>query len=278
MMDAAEMHEITGTPFYRAGLETPGTIQLQPAALVTGLASTMPANVTVFEQSPVTRVSYGQAHRLTTPGGDVTAQTVVLANNGFGKLFGFYERHIIPIATYGSLTRVLTDAEIAALGGRESWGIIPADPFGTSVRRTSDNRILIRNIYAFAGALNPTERRRLWAQRKHVRSLVRRFPMLPGLGFEYSWGGPLALSRNGEPVFGRLADRVWGAFCQNGVGIARGTALGKLIAEEISGHGSAELDIACKSGRPEKLPMRPFLDLGVEANFALRRTKAGIEL
>ncbi|KPY00807.1 hypothetical protein ALO62_200020 [Pseudomonas amygdali pv. myricae] len=56
---------------------------------------------------------------------------------------------MLPIYTYGSITRQLTQEEQAQLGGQPYWGIIPADPFGTTVRRTPDNRLLIRNSFSF---------------------------------------------------------------------------------------------------------------------------------
>ncbi len=277
-LDATRMKQITGTNFYTAGLFTPGTILIQPAALVRGLAETMPANVTVFEDSPVTAIDYDQVQRLRTASAVITAPTVILANNGFASRFGFYDDHIIPISTFGSLTRQMTDEEIAILGGEISWGIIPADPFGTSVRRTADNRILIRNIYSYSPDLNSGEDTRLWARGKHERSFRNRFPMLPKLELEYTWGGPLALSRNGAPVFGKLADRVFASACHNGVGIARGTICGKLIAEDVSGQDSGLLQIMRNAARPSKLLPAFMMHIGIRANFAVRRMRAGREL
>ena len=56
---------------------------------------------------------------------------------------------MLPIFTYASLTRPLDAEEQARLGGRPYWGLIPADPYGTTVRRTPDNRLLIRNSFSF---------------------------------------------------------------------------------------------------------------------------------
>jgi len=276
--DASRMQSIIGTEFYTLGLHTPGTILMQPTALVRGLADTMPENVSLYENSPVTAVQARPKHLLELPDAEVETQSLILANNGFAGQFGFFRDHLIPIVTWGSLTRPLTPVEQEILGGEYSWGIIPADPFGTSVRRIPGNRILIRNIYSYSRALNASETDRHWARRKHEASLKNRFPMLPNLTLEYTWGGPLCLSRNGEPVFGELASGVYGAFCLNGVGIARGTAYGKLLADHIAGEQSELLDIMLKAGKPNKLPSEPFLGWGVRMNFAKRRYDAGLEL
>ena len=272
------MRDITGSSFYTSGLHTPGTVLMQPAALVRGLADTMPRNVTVLENSPVTAIHPGAPHRLELPQARIETKTLILANNGFAGQFGYFRNHLIPVVTWGSLTRPLTASEAETLGGDDSWAIIPADPFGTSVRRIPSGRILIRNIYSYSRGLNARESDRIWARAKHQSSLRNRFPMLPDLTLEYTWGGPLCLSRNGEPVFGQLDENVFGAFCLNGVGIARGTAYGKLLAEHIAGERSDILDIMLKADRPDKLPPEPFLGWGVRMNFAKRRYDAGLEL
>ena len=277
-MSANDMKRLTGSGFYTCGLHTPGTILIQPAALVLGLAKTLPDNVEVYEESPVTNVEYGSPHTLRAGDARIATRVMLLANNGFAGQFGCCEKHLIPVVTWGSLSRVMTEEEIGRLGGTRNWGVIPANPFGSSVRRTLDNRILIRNIYNYCARLNPTETDRIWARGKHEASLRNRFPMLPELEFEYTWGGPLSLSRNGKPGFGAFGDNVYGAFCLNGVGIARGTAYGKLLAEHIVGETSELLTIMRNTGRPNRLPPRPLLDLGVRIDFARRRHAAGREL
>jgi hypothetical protein len=50
--------------------------------------------------------------------------------------FGFLKGRMLPVFTYASLTRPMTVEEQARLGGKPYWGVIPADLFGTTVRRT----------------------------------------------------------------------------------------------------------------------------------------------
>ncbi len=275
---AEKMKDITGLLFYREGLFTPGTIQLQPAALVRGLAITQPENVSVFENSVITEAVFGRQHTLVSEHGRINTNILVLANNSFGTAFGFYQKHIIPLTTYASMTRTLTAEETATLGGENAWGIVPAHPFGSSIRRLKENRILIRNIYAYTRGHNPTERQRLWARKKQKQSFRNRFPMLNEVELEYSWGGTLCLSDNGNPIFGELGPGVFASLCHNGVGIARGTACGKLIAEEVAGEESELLGMMRNAGRPNKTWPAWLLRIGVPINFAKRRHAAGLEL
>ncbi len=277
-LNKKEMRDITGIDFYREGLHTPGTMQMQPAALVRGLCQTLPENVTVYENSLITNVDYGDHKRLESSSGSLTSKSLILANNSFAAGFGFYQKHVIPLPTYASMTRELTADELSALGGERSWGIIPAHPFGSTVRRLKENRILVRNIYAYSPGHNPTEAQRLWARKKHRNSFLNRFPMLKNVEFEYTWGGTLCLSENGNPIFGELQKDVFASLCHNGVGIARGTICGKLIAEQVAGQDSELLTIMQNAGRPNKTKPQWMMRIGAPINLANRRRQAGLEL
>ena len=282
MIGASECEAIFGTTYYRKALHAPHSYLVQPAALVRGLAATMPENVSVYENSMVTSVEYGSPsavrsnHTVHTDRGSATAPIVVLATNGFTEGFGFLRQHLIPLITWGSMTRELTDDESSRIGGAGSYGIIAAHPAGTSVRRTvtPNNRLLVRNIYSFSKRSDFTSRAE-WAAKTHRKAFERRWPALSDVPFEFSWGGALSLSRNGEPVFGKLRPNVYGTVVHNGVGIARGTISGKLLAEMIMGQDSELLQAMLAKGRPNK--NLPFQDLGVRINARARRLIAGRE-
>ena len=278
VVEGHRLPERIGTSFYRQALFTPGTVLLQPAALVKGLADTLPANVTLHEQTPITDVEYGpQSTVLRHAGGRITADKLVLTNNAFGSAFGFLKGGMLPVFTYASLTRPLTAPEQAALGGQPFWGVIPADPFGTTLRRTVDNRILVRNSFSF----NPDGR----SQAKHGERFVhrhresfrRRFPMLPDVDFDYTWGGALAMARNHQSQFGQLRPKVYGALCCNGLGVTRGTATGKLLADWLAGERSELVDFMLASDGPSRNPPEPLLSLGVNASLAWGQFRAGQE-
>ena len=115
-------------------------------------------------------------------------------------------------------------------------------------------------------------------QQRHQKLFEERFPMLPDVEFEFSWGGTLCLSDNGKPVFGELAPRVFASLCHQGVGIARGTSCGKLIAEEVAGCESELLSAMRAEGRPNKSFPSWMMRIGAPLNLANRRRMAGGEL
>jgi len=277
MIEADELPEHIGTHFYRKALFTPGTTLVQPSALVKGLADNLPSNVTLYENTPITEVEYGVKTVLKHANGSITADKLILTNNAFGMSFGFLKGRMLPVFTYASLTRPMTEEEQARLGGKPYWGVIPADPFGTTVRRTPDNRLLIRNSFSF----NPDGRsKQKYLERfvaRHRTSFERRFPMLPGLQFEYTWGGSLALSRNHEGFFGELSPNVYGALCCNGLGVTRGTATGKLMADWLAGERSDLIDFVLNSPGPNPNPPAPLVCMGVNLNLMWGQYRAGQE-
>jgi len=57
--------------------------------------------------------------------------------NGHLNSFGFLRGRLLHVFTYASMTRALTPAEVRRLGGAPRWGLTPADPMGSTVRRIS---------------------------------------------------------------------------------------------------------------------------------------------
>ncbi len=277
MIDARDLPEHFGTPFYRKALYTPGTQLLQPSALAKGLADSLPNNVTLYEHTTITRLEQGKRITLHHAGGQIVADRLLLTNNAFASYFGFLPGRLLPIFTYASMTRPLTEDEQARLGGKATWGIIPADPFGSTLRRTPDQRLLVRNSFSFNadGRANPRHLRRAEAQ--HRASFERRFPMLAGMPFEYTWGGSMCLSRNHLSHFGSLAPNIHAALCCNGLGITRGTATGTLLADWLCGERDELIDFLLGAEGPNRNPPEPLLSLGVNLNLHWGQRRAGLE-
>lgn len=278
-LDEAAIGNVTGTRFYHGALFTPGCSTVQPAALMRGLAATQPANVTVFEMSAVKAIDdRPDAKVLTFAQGKITAKRVILCTNAYAAKFGGHSNGLLPVYTFASMTRVMTNEEIAKLGGLQSWSLIPADPMGTTVRRLGSNRICIRNHFAFRPGLEVSESDLAKSRRLHQRSFDRRFPMLQSLELEHTWGGPLCLSVNNGALFGQRSEGVFEAIGCNGLGLSRGSASGKLIAEYALGQSSELIRQLLDQPHPRSLPARPIMDLAVSATIWVKEFTAGAEL
>src|SRR5690606_36248378 len=109
--ESDELARRLGTSHYKAAVYTYGTILLNPAALVRGLADSLPENVTLYESTPAINVDYGKRIVVTTNRGSVEAPTMILTVNSFGEQFGFFKRRLLNFAAHASLSRPLTDEE-----------------------------------------------------------------------------------------------------------------------------------------------------------------------
>lgn len=282
MLDAAQMHALTGSRYYRSGLYTPGTVMIQPALFVRGVAAGIASNrVRLFEQSPVIALARGRDWTARTAKGSVTAPRVILGVNGHANSFGLFRGRLMHVHLYASMTRALTDAECRLLGGETRWGLTPADPMGSTVRRisgTGGERIIVRNRFSYDPSIQVSTARVARMARDHDRAFAARFPMLAGVAMDYRWGGRLCLSRNGVPALGEVEEGLFSACCQNGLGTAKGTLHGLLMAELASGIGSDLLDQVMAQEAPRRLPPEPLASLGANAVLRWSEYKAGREL
>ena len=93
---------------------------------------------------------------------------------------------------------------------------------------------------------------------------------IPGVGY-------CALSRNAAPYFGEIAPGIFAAVCQNGLGVARGTIAGKLLAEYALGEDNELVRDILSYPQPCRNPPPPLLGLGVSATIAWKAWRAGRE-
>lgn len=268
-LEGPELHDQVGFSHFKAALHTPGTVLVNPAALCRGLADSLPANVTLYENTPVLEYTTKPTIELQTPTGHIHAKKLILTVNAFTGQFGHFKQSVMPFAVHASLTRKLTEQEQARLPGLRQWGLTPANAFaGTTMRRTRDQRILIRQNMQYAPHLRTSDAQRNKVRALHQTLLNQRFPMLQDIPMEFTWTGYIAVSQNGAPGFGQLLPDVYAAVCQNGVGLTRGTIGGMLAADLACGIDNPLIAEFEALGTPQMLPPRPLLDAGAYVRLA----------
>jgi glycine/D-amino acid oxidase-like deaminating enzyme len=278
-VERAEMQDITGSKHYIKALHHPGTVLIQPAKYLKNAARKLPPNVTIYENTVVKSALYGNSHHLfETDAGTIKANKVILCTAGYLQNFGFFPNSAIPVYTFASMTRPLTDDELKSVGSHPTYGLIPANSFGTTVRRTFDNRLYLRNVYSYATHFKTTLDDVMSARKHQQVSFDRRWPELSKMGFEASWGGLLTLAQNGGMAWGEFAPNVYGAAFCNGTGIARGTAFGKAVAELAAGQSSHSIDILKRRTPPSRAYPTLITSLGVKFVTGSRFKKAGVEV
>lgn len=270
--DQSALQQKLGTPYYQYGFHTNNNVFVQPAALIRGLADSLPDNVMLAENEAVLKFEYGTPASVRTTRAAYTADRIIIANNSFAKSLGFLRSRLITIYTYAAMTPRLPDGELKKLGDSPEWGVIPANRLGTTVRRIHDGRLMVRSAYSYEKELSPDAVSRLLTD-----SYQRRYPNMRSHQFEYVWGGTTALTRNGATFFGKLRPGFYASLGCNGAGLLKGTIYGKLLSELAMEEASPLLDDALSMEGPSWLPPEPIRRIGVTSTIKYQAYLAGPE-
>jgi len=276
LLGAGELQARLGSGLYQAGIAIGDGALVQPAALVRGLADSLPANVQLHERSPVLEIIDGTPLTLRLAAAEVICDRLVVATNYEAPGLGLLQRYVIGSTLAGSFTRVLTESERASLGSLKEWGAISLHGGGATVRLTADGRMQIRNTAEYHGGRLLDDVELAARQATHRAGFEKRFPQLAQVPFEFAWSGVEGITRNGTNFFGQQRDNVFFAGGYNGSGVTRGTAFGTAIADYASGESTQTVSDCLASAPAAWIPPRPLLDIG--AFFKLRSRFRGVGL
>jgi glycine/D-amino acid oxidase-like deaminating enzyme len=279
-LDRSALETRLGTGCYRYGLYSPDCSLVQPAALIRGLADSLPNNVTIHEETPVVEIK-PEANgfwRVECPAGSLLARRVVLANNAFVRGLGVGASRLTAMYTYAGLTAPLGESLLQQLGTESNWGLLPAHRLGSTLRRTADGRLMVRSFYGY----EREEDNDRVAERLR-RCLLRRFPQLalqsgmdaPNQPFQYVWGGTTGLTYNGAPLWGEVKPGLFVSAGCNGGGVVKGTLFGRLLAGQALGRPVP--DPRPLFGSASWMPPEPIRRLGFSLMSAVERLAAGGE-
>jgi len=275
-LDRTALSDRLGTDLYQFGVHVTAGALLQPAALVRGLADSLPANVRLYEQSPVLKIEEGKPLTLHLATGEVKTDKLILAMNHEASTLGFLRSYIVGSTLSGSFTRVLSKTELASLGSQTEWGVLSLHSGGATLRLTRDHRLCIRNTAEYHGSQLLSDAILTQRQAIHRAAFDKRFPQLAQVPFEYSWSGVEGISRNGTNYFGRQGKNIYLAGGYNGSGVSRGTAFGAAIADYSSGETSTIISDCLGSPPGAWIPRGPLRDIG--AFFTVRSRFRGVGL
>ena len=280
-LDKPGLANVIGTDYYDGGIYTPNAMLIQPAAYIAGLGQGLhdDKRAQVFPHSAVTSINASKnGVRVKTSHGEVNAGKVILANNGHIESFGIAKGRLLHLFTYASMTEQLTELQLAQLGQAKAWGLIPAAPMGSTLRKLDNGRFLIRNQWTYDPNLEANPETVKNIAKQHDRCFKARYPLLADVKMQYRWCGPIAMSLNGAPVFGEVQDNVYAATVCQGLGTTFSTLYGMMIADKICGHHSDTLKQLEEGGSPSRMPPTILNKIGVPAYLKWNHWRAGRDL
>lgn len=261
-----------GTSYYHAAIHTPNCVLLNPAALVRGLADSLPDNVTLYERSPVLEIQPGKTVQVRTPYGEVRARHLMVATNGCARQLPMFSRQVVGLSTFATLTEPLTAEQQQRIGQIDEWGMTPANAIaGATLRYTRDHRFLIRQHVAYVPGYTVTTRHTAEITRQHQAIFLSRFPQLADVSLDHTWSGMISVTRNGAPGWGKYSDNMYAAVGCNGAGISKQTVAGSTLADLAIGADNPLIADMQALGRPGYIPPRPLLDIGIRGSILKER-------
>ena len=215
---------------YQAGIMDLGGGDLHPLNYTLGLArAALQAGACIHERSPA--LDWQQAASgvaVCTAGGTIHADQLLLAGNAYiGRLLPWHARRFMPIGSYIGATRPLGELAAQLIPSRAA--VCDMKHLLDYYRLSHDNRLLFGGR---ASAYDARPERIEPAMRQRMAAV---FPQLAGEGFEYLWGGKVAMTLNKAPQFGRIGERVLYAQGYSGQGVALAGLAGQLMARALIG-------------------------------------------
>lgn len=169
----------------------------------------------------------------TNQGAIVSADRVLIATNGYtGTLWPQLKQSVIAANSFIVATQPLPALlDNSILPGKEV--VSDSRRLLLYYRRDSEGRLLMGGRGPFAEPQSAQDFAHL------ERSLVRLFPQLAGIEYEYRWTGRVAITRDFLPHVHEPAAGLSIALGYNGRGIAMATTMGQCLAQRLTSNGTA---------------------------------------
>lgn len=231
MLSRQELIDLTGTDVYAGGWFDRRGGSVQPLSYVRELArAAVKAGVRLFVGSPVTTLSpVAGGWNVETAQGAVRCRTLLLATNALtGGLHGPVARSQLGVWSFQIASRPLTPEEQAR--------IMPSRVIVSDTRRVlryfrldRDRRIVVGGKGTMAA---PHHAASFNLQLQMLRKL---YPDVAEAGFDFAWGGRIGLTLDRLPRLFSIGANAWAVLQDNGKGIAWCTAMGRPLAELLTG-------------------------------------------
>lgn len=272
LLDKDILYQKLGTHFYHRGIYTPNSILVNPASLVVGLANSLPENITVYNYTPVMKIQTGKIHEIQTMYGSIRTANIMLATNALSRELTPVANYQAAMATFASITAPLTDEQQQRLPKMSSWGLTPVNAIaGATLRYTQDHRLLIRQHVAPALKGNITAAQTYQVNRQHKQLFNKIYPQLSDVALTNTWSGTISVTRNGAPVWGKLANNIYSSGGCNGAGISKQTVAGLLLADYALGINNPLIGAMQQLGKANYLPPSPILDIAIHTSLFKER-------
>jgi gamma-glutamylputrescine oxidase len=247
LLDQKQLRSHVNSDVYVGGVIDHSGGHMHPLNLALGEAVAFESlGGVIYEQTPAVNVdTTAPKPSVTTPGGSVICNTLVLCGNA-------YLGHVVP--TLASRVMPVSTQIIATepLGDDLAQELMPTDVCVEDVRYildyyrlSADKRMLFGGGLVYGGT-DPSD-----IKAKLLPNMTKVFPQLKSAKVDYAWSGNFALSFSRVPQMGRIGSNTYFAHGYSGHGVTGSHTFGRILSEAINGDRS-RFDVF------EKVPWFPF--------------------
>ena len=246
LLSMAETRDALGTEAYIGALQIMGNGHLHPLNLCIGEAQAAASqSAQLFEQSAVMRIDNGEAVRVSTAEGSVTADYAVIAGNAYQQFNKSLRGRFFPVRSYIIATEPLSEEQLDTINPHD-FAVCDPNFVLEYFRLSADKRLLFGGRCNYFGE----EQNVIAAQLKP--RMLKIYPQLQDTAIEFAWGGTIAVPVNRVPQIGRLAPNVFYSNAYSGHGVNVTHLAGEILADVIG--GTAERFDVFSSFRSMRIP------------------------
>lgn len=231
-LDRGDLEKVVKSRRFLAGLRDPLGGHLHPLNYTLGLArAAIQAGAIFHENTPYLRHQDAKEGGVLvqTPFGSIKARWLLIAGNAT-----LWERKqapgaaTMPAYTFVAATEPLGEERVAALlPGNDAIMDMAVVP--NHIRRTPDHRLIVGGV---ASHLKVDPFNMQYVLRDVLDDTFNGFSKVR---MTHAWGGPVSVTRNRLPHFGRLGKAVLFAQGFNGQGLALASQAGQMMADVVAG-------------------------------------------
>lgn len=254
----------------------PNSGQINGAQLVRSLRPVLLARgVEIYEGTPVTKIREGSEITLTTPNGEVRAQAIVIATNGYTGKLGYFRDALFPLHSHVFASAPLTPEQQAQIG----WGQIAG--FSDDMDRISYGALTSEGQIVFGGGSNQsyaylynsrtaypgTPERAARSFEAMRQTLGDYLPESRALAVAHRWTGTLGITLNRQALMGVRGDdhNIYYAIGYCGHGVTLANLAGKVLTDCYSGDDEAWRGLPFYQQPYLRIPPEPFRWIGYQA-------------
>ncbi len=245
----------------------PGTGQINGLQLVRAMAPLLERQgVQIYERTPVVKVQEGQPLLLTTPPGEVRADSIVLATNGYTGALGYFRDALFPLHSHLLATAALTVEQRQQLGWHGLAGFSDDLDRISYASMTNGGHLvfgggsnqaysyLFNNRTRYPGGMSPR------AQASLQETLRRHFPGGAELPVVQRWVGTLGMTFDRRPLIGVRGERrnIYYALGYSGHGVTLANLAGEILCDLYAGDDSRWRGLPFVQGHYARIPPEPL--------------------